>query len=145
MSGLVPMDSQAGQQGHHINTCAWSLSYRSLFGQGHTINIVADGCMWSKHTCPDLCFPATCAEAGGLPDPSLLRTFEALQKTLLHLRGLMSRVGDGSAVTCSLIEAHRFLWDRYRSIRKDITQTELMHKVRSEALPGHTGKPSICW
>lgn len=77
-------------------------------------------------------------EAGGLPDPALLRTWPALAATLAHLRSLMSRVshvgGTGGPAAGpgggpSLLEAHRFLWDRYRSIRKDITQTELAHKV----------------
>jgi hypothetical protein len=75
------------------------------------------------------------AEAGGLPDPSLLRTWAGLKKTLVHLRQLMGRVGPEAAASSSnggvsLLEAHRFLWDRYRSIRKDITQTGLAHKVR---------------
>jgi hypothetical protein len=75
------------------------------------------------------------AEAGGLPDPSLLRTWAGLKKTLVHLRQLMGRVGPEAAASnssggVSLLEAHRFLWDRYRSIRKDITQTSLAHKVR---------------
>lgn len=82
-------------------------------------------CVWFN----DLSHCFCPAEAGGLPDPTLLRTFDALKKTLVHLRGLMARVGDGSSGTCTLLEAHRFLWDRYRSIRKDITQTELIHRV----------------
>jgi hypothetical protein len=78
------------------------------------------------------------AEAGGVPDPNLLRTWPALMKTLQHLRTLMYRVGPEPAASSSssssggvsLLEAHRFLWDRYRSIRKDITQTGLAGKVR---------------
>jgi hypothetical protein len=49
----------------------------------------------------------------------------------------MGRVGPEAAAASSsssggvsLLEAHRFLWDRYRSTRKDITQTGLAHKVR---------------
>lgn len=70
-------------------------------------------------------------EAGGLPDAALLRTWSALRKSLAHLRGLMGRVSSSSSSSqgVSLLEAHRFLWDRYRSMRKDITQTELAHKV----------------
>lgn len=85
------------------------------------------------------------AEAGGLPNPTLLRTFEALKKTLVHLRGLMGRVGDGSNGTCTLLEAHRFLWDRYRSIRKDITQTELIHQVGDTQANMHNRNHEQVW
>lgn len=97
---------------------------------------------WSTRA-PCLCRSLPLAEAGGLPEPTLLRTWGALKKTLVHLRGLMGRVAPEAAAAAptaassgssdkevSLLEAHRFLWDRYRSIRKDITQTELAHKVR---------------
>jgi len=59
------------------------------------------------------------SEAGGLPDPAALRTWSALSATLAHLRGLMARAdvaaaGAAAAGRISLLEAHRFLWDRYR-------------------------------
>jgi hypothetical protein len=78
------------------------------------------------------------AAAGGLPDPEQLRTLPALQKTLVRLRCLMGLVQQEPAASSSsssssggvtLLKAHPFLWDRYRSIRKDVTQTGLAFKV----------------
>ena len=46
--------------------------------------------------------------------PSDVRTMSALQRTMLHLRGLM----DQSDVPFGVL--HKFLWDRHRSVRQDL-------------------------
>jgi hypothetical protein len=48
------------------------------------------------------------------PKPSDFRTRAALQKTMNHLRGLLDRMD----VRFGLV--HKFLWDRYRSVRQDL-------------------------
>jgi len=74
------------------------------------------------------------SDAGEETADIALRTWPALRKTLAHLRKLLLNLGtpdwnsDRQAVF-ELLEAHRFLWDRYRGLRKDITQTELPQLV----------------
>lgn len=46
--------------------------------------------------------------------PSDVRTMPALQRTMLHLRGLM----DQTDVPFGVL--HKFLWDRHRSVRQDL-------------------------
>lgn len=48
------------------------------------------------------------------PHPSEFRTRAALTRTMAHLRGLLDR----SDVRFGLV--HKFLWDRYRSVRQDL-------------------------
>lgn len=66
------------------------------------------------------------AEAGSWPDPETLRTFSALQATLKHLRCIMRQEG------YPLLTRQRFLWDRYRCMRKDMSQTGLAFKGRQQ-------------
>ena len=44
-------------------------------------------------------------------DPEHFRTLGALQRTLLHLRGIMDAPG------AALVDIHKFLWDRFRGVR----------------------------
>lgn len=46
--------------------------------------------------------------------PSDVRTMAALERTMVHLRGLMDR----SDVPFGVL--HKFLWDRHRSVRQDL-------------------------
>ncbi|GAB4823215.1 hypothetical protein N2152v2_010261 [Parachlorella kessleri] len=48
------------------------------------------------------------------PHPSQFRTRAALQRTMAHLRGILDRTD----VRLGLV--HKFLWDRYRSVRQDL-------------------------
>jgi hypothetical protein len=48
------------------------------------------------------------------PHPSEFRTRGALTRTMAHLRGLLDRCD----VRFGLV--HKFLWDRYRSVRQDL-------------------------
>lgn len=71
-----------------------------------------------NHTHP--AHPPTTTDAGEETDNSALRTWPALAKTLAHLRSILGRLGapdwgtDRQAVF-DLLEAHRFLWDRWVS------------------------------
>lgn len=93
-------------------------------------------------------------DAGEETDNSALRTWPALRKTLAHLRSLLLQLGTpdwtadpssegGRAAVFALLEAHRFLWDRYRALRKDITQTELQQLVSEWGREG--GICEGCW
>lgn len=48
------------------------------------------------------------------PHPSEFRTRGALDRTMTHLRGILDRTD----VRLGLV--HKFLWDRYRSVRQDL-------------------------
>lgn len=49
---------------------------------------------------------------GGAPEE--FRTRGALERTQAHLRRIMDRTD------VPLVQLHKFLWDRYRSVRQDI-------------------------
>ena len=48
-------------------------------------------------------------------NPEHLRTLTALQRTMVYLRTIMDVPG------ASLVDIHRFLWDRYRGVRQDLS------------------------
>uniref|UniRef100_A0A7S3XDA6 SAC3/GANP/THP3 conserved domain-containing protein n=1 Tax=Picocystis salinarum TaxID=88271 RepID=A0A7S3XDA6_9CHLO len=59
------------------------------------------------------------------PPPSDVRTRKALQRTMVHLRRLLLWAdmdgADANTRVSRLATVHKFLWDRYRGVRSDLT------------------------
>ena len=111
--------------------CAHGTRARAWLAVGPGSRARAAACLSAEESTPCCCcrIPWACTHAGDaactccprlaqIDDsnnaPEFFRTRGALARTMAHLRGLLDRGG------ARLGLVHKFLWDRYRSVRQDL-------------------------